>query len=76
MDDATTHGLTEGVELTDTNTGTELTVRAVLEDGKVVCRAWVDGRDGREYTNEVWTESEIVTAMDDGIFVRATEVDA
>lgn len=64
------HVLSAGDELTDTNTGTPITVDEVRDDGSIKCRVWLDERHGQDYETEVWSEREATGALADGIFKR------
>jgi len=60
------HALKAGMELVDTNTGTEITVTEVDDDGSVTVLAWFGERKKSEYTTETWTEREANTGLSHG----------
>lgn len=62
------HAIEAGDELTDTNTGAEITVDEVHDDGSVTVRTWRDQRHGQEYHEETFDEEEVRVALADGIF--------
>lgn len=64
------HALNVGDKLTDTNTGTNITVKRVRDDGGVVVKLWYDEHGGEDYTTDEWTEEQTRIGLRDGLLER------